>query len=59
MFKAVASPYVTDLLQNQLPYKETVKVSFTLQPFKDELPSIATIDGWVAASSLSQAPVSG
>lgn len=33
------------LFQNHIPYKETVKVSFTLQPLKDELPSIATADG--------------
>ena len=32
-------------LQNQIPYKETVKVSFTLQPLRDELPSISTADG--------------
>lgn len=34
-------------LQNHIPYKETVKVSFTLQPLQDDLPSIATADGYV------------
>lgn len=33
--------------QNQIPAKEPVKVSFTLHPYKDELPSIATADGSV------------
>jgi len=33
------------LLKNQIPYKETVKVSFILQPYKDLLPSIASPDG--------------
>jgi WD repeat-containing protein 48 len=31
--------------QNHIPYKEVVKISFTLQPWKEELPSIATADG--------------
>ncbi|MCJ1420427.1 hypothetical protein MMC32_006784 [Xylographa parallela] len=33
------------LLRNQIPYKDTVKVSFILQPFQDLLPSIASADG--------------
>ncbi|MCJ1316185.1 hypothetical protein MMC15_001505 [Xylographa vitiligo] len=33
------------LLRNQIPYKDTVKVSFILQPFQDLLPSIASTDG--------------
>jgi WD repeat-containing protein 48 len=33
------------LLQNQLPFKEPVKTSFVLHPWKDTLPSIATADG--------------
>ncbi|MCJ1228200.1 hypothetical protein MMC12_004861 [Toensbergia leucococca] len=33
------------LLRNQIPFKETAKVSFVLQPFQDLLPSIASIDG--------------
>jgi hypothetical protein len=32
-------------IQNHMPQKETVKVSFTLQPLNDELPSISTADG--------------
>jgi WD repeat-containing protein 48 len=31
--------------QNQIPFKETVKVSFVLQPWGDLLPSIANSDG--------------
>merc|ERR1712093_331348 len=33
------------LLKNQLPYKETVKVSFVLHPYDNQLPSIASNDG--------------
>ncbi|MCJ1391819.1 hypothetical protein MMC18_004686 [Xylographa bjoerkii] len=33
------------LLRNQIPYKDTVKVSFILQPLQDLLPSIASTDG--------------
>ncbi|KAI9826081.1 MAG: hypothetical protein M1832_000530 [Thelocarpon impressellum] len=33
------------LLWNQVPFKETVKVSFVLQPYQDLLPSIASADG--------------
>ncbi len=33
------------LIQNQIPFKETIKVSFTLHPFDEELPSISTADG--------------
>ncbi|MCJ1472507.1 hypothetical protein MMC13_001155 [Lambiella insularis] len=33
------------LLRNQIPFKETVKVSFVLQPYQDLLPSIASADG--------------
>jgi hypothetical protein len=42
--KAAFSIWLTSS-QNHIPHKETVKVSFTLQPLKDELPSIATADG--------------
>lgn len=31
--------------QNQIPYKDTVKVSFVLQPWENSLPSIASPDG--------------
>ncbi|WQF81264.1 Putative WD40/YVTN repeat-like-containing domain superfamily [Colletotrichum destructivum] len=33
------------LLQNQIPLKEPVKVSFVLQPWQNSLPDIATTDG--------------
>ncbi|KEF55592.1 uncharacterized protein A1O9_08342 [Exophiala aquamarina CBS 119918] len=33
------------LLKNQIPYKDTVKVSFMLQPYENLLPSIASPDG--------------
>ncbi|OLN86185.1 UBP9-binding protein [Colletotrichum chlorophyti] len=33
------------LLQNQIPIKEPVKVSFVLQPWQNSLPDIATTDG--------------
>lgn len=33
------------LLRNQIPFKETSKVSFVLLPFQDQLPSIASPDG--------------
>ncbi|KAI1104454.1 WD40 repeat-like protein [Jackrogersella minutella] len=33
------------LLTNTIPQKDPVKVSFVLQPWKDSLPSIATVDG--------------
>ncbi|ETN41750.1 uncharacterized protein HMPREF1541_03687 [Cyphellophora europaea CBS 101466] len=33
------------LLKNQIPLKDTVKVSFVLHPFEDSLPSIASPDG--------------
>ncbi|TQN74743.1 UBP9-binding protein [Colletotrichum shisoi] len=33
------------LLQNQIPSKEPVKVSFVLQPWQNSLPDIATTDG--------------
>ncbi|KIX08377.1 uncharacterized protein Z518_03033 [Rhinocladiella mackenziei CBS 650.93] len=33
------------LLKNQIPYKETVKVSFVLYPYENLLPSIASPDG--------------
>ncbi|RMD43753.1 hypothetical protein DV735_g1314, partial [Chaetothyriales sp. CBS 134920] len=33
------------LLKNQIPLKETVKVSFILLPFENSLPSIASVDG--------------
>ncbi|KPI38944.1 WD repeat-containing protein 48 [Cyphellophora attinorum] len=33
------------LLRNQIPYKDTVKVSFVLHPYEDVLPSIASPDG--------------
>lgn len=32
-------------VQNQIPYKETVKVSFVLHPYDNQLPSIASPDG--------------
>jgi len=32
-------------LQNQIPYKDTVKVSFVLHPYENLLPSIASADG--------------
>lgn len=40
------SPFILKLisLQNTIPHKDPVKVSFTLHP-KDDLPSIATADG--------------
>ena len=34
-----------DVAQNQIPFKDTVKVSFVLQPYRDLLPSIASADG--------------
>ncbi|KAK5456282.1 hypothetical protein LTS15_005601 [Exophiala xenobiotica] len=33
------------LLKNQIPYKDTVKVSFVLHPYDNQLPSIASNDG--------------
>ncbi|KAI9851335.1 MAG: hypothetical protein M1838_003976 [Thelocarpon superellum] len=33
------------LFWNQIPLKETVKVSFVLQPYQDLLPNIASVDG--------------
>jgi hypothetical protein len=36
---------VADLQQNQIPFKDTVKVSFVLHPYEDALPSIASPDG--------------
>ncbi|KAF5020246.1 hypothetical protein F66182_7724 [Fusarium sp. NRRL 66182] len=33
------------LLQNQMPYKEAVKVSFVLYPMDDSLPTITSADG--------------
>ncbi|KIW21338.1 hypothetical protein PV08_01918 [Exophiala spinifera] len=33
------------LLKNQIPYKETVKVSFVLLPYDNQLPNIASSDG--------------
>ena len=33
------------LLRNQIPFKDTVKVSFVLLPYQDLLPSIASSDG--------------
>ncbi|RMZ76531.1 hypothetical protein DV738_g4921, partial [Chaetothyriales sp. CBS 135597] len=33
------------LLKNQIPLKDTVKVSFILLPFENSLPSIASVDG--------------
>ena len=32
-------------MQNQIPYKDTVKVSFVLHPYENQLPSIASPDG--------------
>ncbi|KAI9721964.1 MAG: hypothetical protein M1812_001922 [Candelaria pacifica] len=44
--ESVAPMWLGDLLlQNQIPFKETVKVSFVLLPFQDRLPSIASSDG--------------
>ena len=34
-----------ELLQNTLPFKEPVKVSFVLYPMDDTLPAIASADG--------------
>ena len=39
----------SDFVQNQIPLKETVKVSFVLQPYEDILPSIASPDGYIPA----------
>ncbi len=36
---------ITFIAQNQIPYKDTVKVSFVLQPYENLLPSIASPDG--------------
>jgi WD repeat-containing protein 48 len=33
------------MAQNQIPFKDTVKVSFVLHPYEDLLPSIASPDG--------------
>ncbi|KAI9703863.1 MAG: hypothetical protein M1836_007635 [Candelina mexicana] len=44
--ETVAPTWLGDLLlHNQIPFKETIKVSFVLQPFQDRLPSIASSDG--------------
>ncbi|KAF7512154.1 hypothetical protein GJ744_002316 [Endocarpon pusillum] len=52
----IAPAWLGDLLlRNHTPYKETVKVSFTLQPLKDELPSIATADGRLNANRMLRA----
>jgi len=40
--RGVADPL---FVQNQIPYKETVKVSFVLQSYENQLPSIASPDG--------------
>ena len=34
-----------NVAQNQIPYKEVVKISFVLQPYENLLPSIASPDG--------------
>ncbi len=36
---------ITFITQNQIPYKDTVKVSFVIQPYENLLPSIASADG--------------
>lgn len=47
--------------QNQIPFKDTVKVSFVLHPFEDALPSIASPDGnaRLNANRMLRAKVSG
>ncbi|KAI9803378.1 MAG: hypothetical protein M1833_000896 [Piccolia ochrophora] len=46
LVEKVAPWWLGDLiLRNQVPPKETVKVSFVLQPYMDLLPSIASADG--------------
>jgi WD repeat-containing protein 48 len=37
--------HANNIKQNQIPFKDTVKVSFVLHPFEDSLPSIASPDG--------------
>ncbi|KAL9118001.1 MAG: hypothetical protein Q9187_005457 [Circinaria calcarea] len=41
----VADLYRGTVASNQIPFKDTVKVSFVLQPYQDLLPSIASADG--------------
>ncbi|KAI9821832.1 MAG: hypothetical protein M1827_002414 [Pycnora praestabilis] len=46
VLEKVAPMWLGDLLlSNQIPFRETVKVSFVLLPFQDLLPSIASADG--------------